>query len=110
MSLLATASIDLYDDVIAAPAGGNGGVSTGNSGDGSGDTTSPNEETNGSAPYHQLGNNIQPNQIGRRHQLYVGNLTWVRDAISVCFPMVFPFSFSYIIRMNNFIEVYHIRI
>lgn len=69
--------VDLYDDVIAAPAGGNGGVSTGNSGDGGGDTTSPNEETNGSAPYHQLGNNIQPNQIGRRHQLYVGNLTWV---------------------------------
>lgn len=63
--------------MIAAPAGGNGGVSAGNSGDGGGDTTSPNEETNGSAPYHQLGNNIQPNQIGRRHQLYVGNLTWV---------------------------------
>lgn len=69
--------VDLYDDVIAAPAGGNGGVSSANSGDGGGDTTSPNEETNGSAPYHQLGNNIQPNQIGRRHQLYVGNLTWV---------------------------------
>lgn len=69
--------VDLYDDVIAAPAGGNGGVSSGNTGDGGGDTTSPNEETNGNAPYHQLGNNIQPNQIGRRHQLYVGNLTWV---------------------------------
>jgi cleavage and polyadenylation specificity factor subunit 6/7 len=24
-----------------------------------------------------MGNNIQPNQVGRRHQLYVGNLTWV---------------------------------
>lgn len=69
--------VDLYDDVIAAPAGGNGGVSSSNAGDGGGDTTSPNEETNGNAPYHQLGNNIQPNQIGRRHQLYVGNLTWV---------------------------------
>jgi len=68
--------VDLYDDVIAAPAGGNGGVSSTNTGDG-GDTTSPNEETNGNAPYHQLGNNIQPNQIGRRHQLYIGNLTWV---------------------------------
>lgn len=69
--------VDLYDDVIAAPAGGNGGVSSGNTGESGGDTTSPNEETNGNAPYHQLGNNIQPNQIGRRHQLYVGNLTWV---------------------------------
>jgi len=69
--------VDLYDDVIAAPAGGNGGVSSGNTGEGGGDTTSPSEETNGNAPYHQLGNNIQPNQIGRRHQLYVGNLTWV---------------------------------
>lgn len=71
--------------MIAAPAGGNGGVSTGNSGDGAGDTTSPNEETNGSAPYHQLGNNIQPNQIGRRHQLYVGNLTWVNNWILIHF-------------------------
>lgn len=71
--------------MIAAPAGGNGGVSTGNSGDGGGDTTSPNEETNGSAPYHQLGNNIQPNQIGRRHQLYVGNLTWVGNFVVIYF-------------------------
>lgn len=76
--------VDLYDDVIAAPAGGNGGVSSGNTGDGGGDTTSPNEETNGNAPYHQLGNNIQPNQIGRRHQLYVGNLTWVYICIHTC--------------------------
>jgi hypothetical protein len=72
--------VDLYDDVIAAPAGGNGGVSSSNTGDG-GDTTSPNEETNGNAPYHQLGNNIQPNQIGRRHQLYIGNLTWVYNIL-----------------------------
>lgn len=76
--------VDLYDDVIAAPAGGNGGVSSGNTGDGGGDTTSPNEETNGNAPYHQLGNNIQPNQIGRRHQLYVGNLTWVYIYTYIC--------------------------
>lgn len=69
--------VDLYDDVIAAPAGGNNN-SGGNNGEGGGDATSPNEDTNGGAPYHQLGNNIQPNQIGRRHQLYVGNLTWVK--------------------------------
>lgn len=90
--------VDLYDDVIAAPAGGNGGVSSGNTGDGGGDTTSPNEETNGNAPYHQLGNNIQPNQIGRRHQLYVGNLTWVCVQVYltlalqiVIFSYFFPF-------------------
>lgn len=26
-----------------------------------------------------MGNSMQPNHIGRRHQLYVGNLTWVRN-------------------------------
>lgn len=35
------------------------------------------EDTNGAPPYHQLGNNIQPNTIGRRYQLYIGNLSWV---------------------------------
>lgn len=76
----------MYDDVISAPSGGNGGVSGNNStvggGGGGGDADTPNannEETNGNAPYHQLGNNIQPNQIGRRHQLYIGNLTWVNN-------------------------------
>lgn len=89
--------VDLYDDVIAAPAGGNGGVSSSNTGDGGGDTTSPNEETNGNAPYHQLGNNIQPNQIGRRHQLYVGNLTWV----FICFK-AFIDLFQYFINSTCF--------
>ena len=69
--------VDLYDDVIAAPPGGNGGVTGNNSGAADGEPGSPGEEANGNAPYHQMGNNIQPNQIGRRHQLYIGNLTWV---------------------------------
>lgn len=69
--------VDLYDDVIAAPPGGNGGVSANNSSTADGEPGSPSEETNGTAPYHQMGNNITPNQIGRRHQLYIGNLTWV---------------------------------
>lgn len=73
--------MDLYDDVIAAPP------STGGGGDENSqpphtpgppiqnsDGHSPN---NANPPYHQMGNNIQPNQVGRRHQLYVGNLTWV---------------------------------
>lgn len=92
----------MYDDVIAAPAGGNGGVSSGNTGDGGGDTTSTNEETNGNAPYHQLGNNIQPNQIGRRHQLYIGNLTWVYNNIYFIFYFFFYkfkiyFAFKYML-------------
>lgn len=32
-------------------------------------------ETNGG--YHHVGNNLAPNHMGRRHQLYIGNLTWV---------------------------------
>lgn len=69
--------VDLYDDVIATPTGGNGGVTGNNTGGNDSDSqNATNEETNGNAPYHQLGNNIQPNQIGRRHQLYIGNLTW----------------------------------
>lgn len=59
----------------------------GNAGDGDGDAghhrdtgpPPPNvEDSNGAPPYHQHSNNITPNTIGRRHQLYVGNLSWVR--------------------------------
>lgn len=32
-------------------------------------------DTNGS--YMHMGNNVGPNHMNRRHQLYVGNLTWV---------------------------------
>ena len=70
----------MYDDVIAAPPSSGGddnsqpphtpGPPIANS-----DGHSPN---NANPPYHQMGNNIQPNQVGRRHQLYIGNLTWVR--------------------------------
>jgi hypothetical protein len=73
--------VDLYDDVIAAPP------STGAGGDESSQaahTPGPpiqnsdgHSPSNANPPYHQMGNNIQPNQVGRRHQLYVGNLTWV---------------------------------
>jgi cleavage and polyadenylation specificity factor subunit 6/7 len=69
--------VDLYDDVIAAAPGNNERGTSESSDRGDRDREASNEETNGNAPYHQLGNNIQPNQIGRRHQLYVGNLTWV---------------------------------
>lgn len=69
--------MDLYDDVIAAAPGNTERGASESSERGERDRENAQEETNGTAPYHQLGNNIQPNQIGRRHQIYVGNLTWV---------------------------------
>lgn len=69
--------VDLYDDVIASAPGN---VDENNDGPhlNPGGPPPPNpEDTNGAPPYHQHGNNITPNTIGRRHQLYVGNLTWV---------------------------------
>lgn len=66
---------DLYDDVVAAP---------------SSEPHERNENENGSMPsterpdgsdangsYSHMGNSYAPNHPGRRHQLYVGNLTWV---------------------------------
>lgn len=70
--------VDLYDDVIAAAPGNNErGTSESSERADRADRETSNEETNGNASYHSLTNNIQPNQVGRRHQLYVGNLTWV---------------------------------
>ncbi|KAG8237750.1 hypothetical protein J437_LFUL014293, partial [Ladona fulva] len=73
--------VDLYDDVISAPAAGGGGGG-GDDNTQSSHPTTTNQNSGGRSPntpnppYQQMGNNIQPNQIGRRHQLYVGNLTW----------------------------------
>lgn len=64
----------MYDDVISTPATGPGG-----DGPESNQPPAPNsnsEETNGTT-YQTQGNNITPSTLGRRHQLYVGNLTWV---------------------------------
>lgn len=66
--------MDLYDDVIATPSsepherGLN--TDTPNSQSDRADSI----DTNGSFSHM---NNMGPNHIGRRHQLYVGNLTWV---------------------------------
>ena len=65
--------MDLYDDVIAAPAAANSTETT--EANHQPATTANTEETNGNT-YSTQGNNITPN-VGRRHQLYVGNLTWV---------------------------------
>lgn len=77
--------VDLYDDVIAAPS------------------SEPHERSDSAAPPSQqtdrsdghdmnggfahVGNNLAPNHLGRRHQLYVGNLTWVsaKRRIAFCF-------------------------
>lgn len=66
---------DLYDDVVAAPSSEpherneneNGSIQPAERSDGN--------DANGS--YLQMGNSFAPNHPGRRHQLYVGNLTWV---------------------------------
>lgn len=88
--------VDLYDDVIAAAPGANERGTSESSDRGERDRENNSEETNGSAPYHQLGNNIQPNQIGRRHQLYVGNLTWV----------IFLSNFLFICSLTKFSRLY----
>lgn len=67
-------NVDLYDDVIAAPA------AKPEDGDGPPNSVAPQhshppEETNGSASYHN--NAPSHGHHGRRFQLYVGNLTWV---------------------------------
>ncbi|CAH1106328.1 unnamed protein product [Psylliodes chrysocephalus] len=66
-------NVDLYDDVIAAPAGAN---NVDNSGD-SNHHAPPgaNDEAGGNFTGPTVtANNV--NSSGRRHQLYVGNLTW----------------------------------
>lgn len=60
--------------MISTPAAGAGNDSAETNHQPAADTNT--EETNGT-PYQTQGNNITPNTIGRRHQLYVGNLTWV---------------------------------
>lgn len=64
----------MYDDVVAAPSSEpherteneNGSIPSAERSDG--------VDSNGS--YMHIGNNSAPNHVGRRHQLYVGNLTW----------------------------------
>lgn len=60
----------MYDDVIAAPAGANNG-------DGPGENNQPApaaEDVGAIAPNNAILNNVP---TGRKHQVYVGNLTWV---------------------------------
>lgn len=76
---------DLYDDVLAVP------TSTGN-GNGPSITQVDNSQAS-VAPIDRLdevesnggGYSNSMNHIARRHQLYVGNLTWVSVKIRECF-------------------------
>ena len=90
------AEVDLYDDVIAAPS---------ESHDRS-DISTPasqidrveSHDTNGG--FAHIGNNLAPNHIGRRHQLYVGNLTWVSFVLQFLFFLLY---FMKITKMFLFI-------
>lgn len=69
--------VDLYDDVIAAPSSEpHDRIENTSQSNAIMDRGGPDgmDQNNGFA---HIGNNLAPNHIGRRHQLYVGNLTWV---------------------------------
>lgn len=82
--------VDLYDDVMVPPSSGGGGNEANNrNSDGPGmnndhrsDRNNDSGETNG-GNYHHVGNNLAPSHMGRRHQLYIGNLTWVSCLIRI---------------------------
>lgn len=65
---------DLYDDVVAAPSS-EPHERTENPENGNQADRSDGVDSNGS--YSQMGNSFPSSYAGRRHQLYVGNLTWV---------------------------------
>lgn len=66
---------DLYDDVVAAPSSEPHERNDAENGSGPPIDRIDCGDTNGS--YMHISNNVAPNHVGRRHQLYVGNLTWV---------------------------------
>lgn len=64
--------VDLYDDVIVKQDDGENGNQPATQ-------RRPSEETNGGGSYHNNSGHGHHGHIGRRHQLYVGNLTWVSN-------------------------------
>lgn len=73
--------VDLYDDVLTSQPGGTPRSDGGGPGGDRSMDRSETSETNGG--YHHIGNNLAPNHMGRRYQLYIGNLNWVNfQAIS----------------------------
>lgn len=100
----------MYDDVVAAP---------------SSEPHERNDNENGSMPsterpdgndangsYSHMGSSYAPNHPGRRHQLYVGNLTWVSFnhlccavlSISLDLDLVFVFVFRASNQIKEIIE------
>ncbi|RZF48986.1 hypothetical protein LSTR_LSTR012469 [Laodelphax striatellus] len=68
--------VDLYDDVIASAPGSGVNNSSGGGPPGSGSGPTTNNTDNGNGPGPENMNNIPKSDGGRRHQLYIGNLTW----------------------------------
>uniref|UniRef100_A0A1B0DBJ3 Cleavage and polyadenylation specificity factor subunit 6 n=2 Tax=Phlebotomus papatasi TaxID=29031 RepID=A0A1B0DBJ3_PHLPP len=66
--------VDLYDDVLTSQPGGTPRSDGGGPGGDRSMDRSETSETNGG--YHHIGNNLAPNHMGRRYQLYIGNLNW----------------------------------
>lgn len=71
--------VDLYDDIGVPTDSGAPGVGVG---DGSSISRDGSSGATSNGVYHQSGS-LTPNHLGRRFQLYIGNLTWVCD-VSFC--------------------------
>lgn len=69
--------VDLYDDVITTTPNDSDVAATTGSGDGANDGDGVSSSDNASATNGNNYSGSSQNNVGRRHQLYVGNLTWV---------------------------------
>lgn len=78
--------VDLYDDVITTTPNDSDVAATAGSGDGGNDGDGVSSNDNASATNGNNYSGSSQNNIGRRHQLYVGNLTWVGF---VCFSSIY---------------------
>lgn len=65
----------MYDDVVAAPSSEPHERTDNNENGNQAERGPDGVDSNGG--YSQMGNSFPPSFAGRRHQLYVGNLTWV---------------------------------
>lgn len=71
----------MYDDVVAAPSSEPHERNENENGSMPSTERSDGNDANGS--YSHMGSSYAPNHPGRRHQLYVGNLTWVSSIVCV---------------------------
>lgn len=74
--------VDLYDDIGGPPESvvpGTPGAGASIEGNASGVPGADGASGASNGVYHQGAGSLAPNHMGRRYQLYVGNLTWVND-------------------------------